>query len=207
MTTKNYLFTSESVSEGHPDKMCDQISDAILDLHLQQDPNARVACETLVKTGLVVIAGEINKAKNIDYQKKIREVVCQIGYDNDARDLMAKPGIMVAVEEQSPDINQGVDRGESDEQGAGDQGMMFGYACNETPEFMPMSLHYSHRILEKYAELRKDGTLPWAYPDAKSQVTIEYVDGKPKRVHTVVISAHHSKGKDQGELASELRHK
>ena len=128
MTTKNFLFTSESVSEGHPDKMCDQISDAILDLHLQQDPNARVACETLVKTGLVVIAGEItSKAKNIDYQKKIREVVCQIGYDNDSKGFNGQTcGIMVAVEEQSPDINQGVDRGESDEQGAGDQGMMFG---------------------------------------------------------------------------------
>ncbi len=207
MTTKNFLFTSESVSEGHPDKMCDQISDAILDLHLQQDPNARVACETLVKTGLVVIAGEItSKAKDIDYQKKIREVVCQIGYDNDNKGFNGQTcGIMVAVEEQSPDINQGVDRGKDDEQGAGDQGMMFGYACNETPEFMPMSLHYSHRILEKYAELRKNGALPWAYPDAKSQVTIEYADGKPKRVHTVVISAHHAKGKSQVELAEELR--
>ena len=207
MTTKNFLFTSESVSEGHPDKMCDQISDAILDLHLQQDPNARVACETLVKTGLVVIVGEItSKAKDIDYQKKIREVVCQIGYDNDNKGFNGQTcGIMVAVEEQSPDINQGVDRGKDDEQGAGDQGMMFGYACNETPEFMPMSLHYSHRILEKYAELRKNGALPWAYPDAKSQVTIEYADGKPKRVHTVVISAHHAKGKSQVELAEELR--
>ena len=207
MSAKNFLFTSESVSEGHPDKMCDQISDAILDLHLEQDPMARVACETLVKTGMVIIAGEItSKAKNIDYQKKIREVVCQIGYDHGDKGFNGENcGIFVAVEEQSPDINQGVDRGNADEQGAGDQGMMFGYACNETPELMPMSLHYSHRILEKYAELRKNGTLSWAYPDAKSQVTIEYVDGAPKRVHAVVMSAHHQKGKDQGELADELR--
>ena len=191
MPASNYLFTSESVSEGHPDKMCDQISDAILDAHLAGDPNARVACETLVKTGLVVIAGEITSGTNVDYHGLIRNVVNEIGYDHSDKGFDGNTcGIMVAVEQQSPDISQGVTEGEGlhAEQGAGDQGMMFGYACDETPELMPMSIAYSHRILEHFAHLRKSGDIAWARPDSKSQVTIEYRDGKPVRAHTVVVS-------------------
>jgi len=193
----NYYFTSESVSEGHPDKVCDQISDAILDAHLTQDPNARVACETLIKTGLVVLAGEItSSAKNVDYQDIVRGVLNDIGYDHSDKGFDGNTcGIMVALERQSLDINRGVDKKSQDatEQGAGDQGMMFGYACDETDVLMPMSLHYSHLLLEKYAELRKSGELRWAYPDAKSQVTIQYIDGKPARISAVVLSAHHAK--------------
>jgi S-adenosylmethionine synthetase len=193
----NYYFTSESVSEGHPDKVCDQISDAILDAHLKQDPNARVACETLVKTGLVVLAGEItSSAKNVDYQDIVRGVLNDIGYDHSDKGFDGNTcGIMVALERQSLDINRGVDKNPQDaaEQGAGDQGMMFGYACDETDVLMPMSLHYSHLLLQKYAELRKSGDLSWAYPDAKSQVTIQYIDGKPARISAVVLSAHHAK--------------
>ena len=197
MSNSNYFFTSESVSEGHPDKVCDQISDAILDAHLEQDPNARVACETLVKTGLVVLAGEISSsAKDINYQSIVRKVLTDIGYDHSDKGFDGNTcGIMVALEGQSVDINRGVDKRDGDEadQGAGDQGMMFGYACDETDVLMPMSLHYSHLLLAKYAELRKNGTLKWAYPDAKSQVTIEYVDGQPSRIAAVVLSAHHAK--------------
>ena len=197
MSNLNYYFTSESVSEGHPDKVCDQISDAVLDAHLKQDPNARVACETLVKTGLVVLAGEItSSAKNIDYQDIVRGVLKDIGYDHSDKGFDGNTcGIMVALERQSLDINRGVDKKSQDatEQGAGDQGMMFGYACDETDVLMPMSLHYSHLLLEKYAELRKSGELSWAYPDAKSQVTIQYIDGKPARISAVVLSAHHAK--------------
>ena len=197
MSNLNYYFTSESVSEGHPDKVCDQISDAILDAHLTQDPNARVACETLIKTGLVVLAGEItSSAKNVDYQDIVRGVLNDIGYDHSDKGFDGNTcGIMVALERQSLDINRGVDKKSQDatEQGAGDQGMMFGYACDETDVLMPMSLHYSHLLLEKYAELRKSGDLDWAYPDAKSQVTIQYIDGKPARISAVVLSAHHAK--------------
>ena len=197
MSNLNYYFTSESVSEGHPDKVCDQISDAILDAHLKQDPNARVACETLVKTGLVVLAGEItSSAKNVDYQDIVRGVLNDIGYDHSDKGFDGNTcGIMVALERQSLDINRGVDKNPQDaaEQGAGDQGMMFGYACDETDVLMPMSLHYSHLLLQKYAELRKSGDLSWAYPDAKSQVTIQYIDGKPARISAVVLSAHHAK--------------
>jgi len=192
---RNYLFTSESVSEGHPDKMCDQISDAVLDAHLEQDPRARVACETLVKTGLVVIAGEITSNANVQYPGLIRDVVNEIGYDHSDKGFDGDTcAIMVAVEQQSPDISQGVTEGEGlhEEQGAGDQGMMFGYACDETPELMPMSISYSHQILEKFAHLRKNVSgFEWARPDSKSQVTIEYVNGKPTRVHTVVVSTQH----------------
>ena len=207
MSNKNYYFTSESVSEGHPDKICDQISDAILDLHISQDPKARVACETLIKTGLVVVAGEItSRAKGINYQDTIRRVINEIGYDHSSKGFDGNTcGIVVALEGQSPDINQGVDRGEPDEQGAGDQGMMFGYACNETEELMPISIHYSHRILEKYANLRKGGTLPWALPDAKSQVTVQYVDGQPARIETVVVSAHHANLEAMGMTMDDLR--
>jgi S-adenosylmethionine synthetase len=206
---QNYLFTSESVSEGHPDKMCDQISDAILDLHLAQDPNARVACETLIKTGMIVVAGEISSlAKDIDYHSRIREVVNEIGYDHSSKGFDGNTcGIVVALEAQSPDIAQGVDRGQDETQGAGDQGMMFGYACDETNELMPMSILYSHKLLEQYAILRKNGSLPWGRPDAKSQVTIEYVDGKPTRVHTIVISAQHSEDVSNEQIYSDLKKK
>jgi S-adenosylmethionine synthetase len=209
MGLQNYLFTSESVSEGHPDKMCDQISDAILDLHLAVDPNARVACETLIKTGLVVVAGEItSKATGLDYERRIREVVNEIGYDHTSKGFDGNTcGIMVALGGQSTDIAQGVDRDKQEEQGAGDQGMMFGYACDETKEYMPFTLHYSHRLLEKYAELRKNGTLKWALPDAKSQITGEYVDGKLKRVHTVVISAQHIAEVELAQIKEDLRTK
>jgi S-adenosylmethionine synthetase len=195
MPAQEYVFTSESVAEGHPDKMCDQISDAILDAHIAQDPNARVACETLIKTGLVVVAGEITSTTDVDYHKLIRKVVNEIGYDHSDKGFDGNTcGILVALEQQSPDISQGVTAGEGlhSEQGAGDQGMMFGYACDETPELMPMSIDFSHRLLERYAMLRKGGSMDWARPDAKSQVTIEYRDGKPVRVHTVVISAQHA---------------
>ncbi|MAA79195.1 MAG: methionine adenosyltransferase [Deltaproteobacteria bacterium] len=207
MSLKNYLFTSESVSEGHPDKMCDQISDAILDMHLSVDPNARVACETLIKTGLIVVAGEItSKATALNYEQRIREVVNEIGYDHTSKGFDGNTcGIMVALGEQSTDIAQGVDRDKEEEQGAGDQGMMFGYACDETKEFMPFTLHYSHRLLEKYAELRKNGTLSWALPDAKSQITGEYVDGKLTRVHTVVISAQHTEEAQLEQIQADLR--
>jgi S-adenosylmethionine synthetase len=195
MSAKDYLFTSESVSEGHPDKMCDQISDAVLDAHLAQDPRARVACETLVKTGLALIAGEITSAATVNYPEIIRKVITDIGYDHSDKGYDGNTcAIQVAVEQQSPDISQGVTAGEGlhKEQGAGDQGMMFGYACNETPELMPMSIAYSHQLLEHFATLRKSGEMGWARPDSKSQVTIEYRDGKPHRVDTVVVSTQHS---------------
>ena len=209
MSLQNYLFTSESVSEGHPDKMCDQISDAILDLHLSKDPNARVACETLIKTGLIVVAGEISsQAGSLDYEKRIREVVNEIGYDHTNKGFDGNTcGIMVALGGQSSDIAQGVDRETKEEQGAGDQGMMFGYACDETKEYMPFTLHYSHRLLEKYAELRKSGELAWALPDAKSQITGEYIDGKLARVHTVVISAQHIKDVELSQIQEDLKKK
>ncbi|MCP4806538.1 MAG: methionine adenosyltransferase [Proteobacteria bacterium] len=195
MALENYLFTSESVSEGHPDKMCDQISDAVLDAFLAQDPKSRVACETLVKTGLVVLAGEITSTGTVDYPPIVREVVNDIGFDHSDKGFDGNTcAVMVAVEQQSPDISQGVSAGEGlhAEQGAGDQGMMFGYACNETDVLMPMSIHYSHLLLAKFAEDRKSNVIDWARPDSKSQVTVEYKNGKPSRVHTVVISTQHS---------------
>lgn len=207
MNLRNYLFTSESVSEGHPDKMCDQISDAIVDLHLNEDPKARVACETLVKTGLVVVAGEIKSTlEGVNYTKKIRKVINDIGYDHSDKGFDGNTcGVTIALEGQSGDINQGVDRDTDENQGAGDQGMMFGYACDETKELMPMSILYSHLLLEKYAQLRKSDVLPWARPDAKSQVTVEYIDGTPKRVDTIVMSAQHSPDIEQADIAAQLK--
>jgi len=188
------LFTSESVSMGHPDKVADQISDAILDALLAEDPNSRVACETMVTTGLAVIAGEITTRATVNYQDIVRNTIRRIGYDNDALGINADTcAVMVTLDRQSPDISQGVTEGEGlhDEQGAGDQGLMFGYACDETTSLMPFPIHYSHRLVEKMAELRQTGQIPWLRPDSKSQVTVEYDGDKPKRVHTVVISTQH----------------
>ena len=191
---QEFLFTSESVSEGHPDKVADQISDSVLDAILAQDPKARVACETLVSTGLVVISGEITTHAVVNYIDIAREAVKRIGYNSsDIGFDYYTCAVLTALNKQSPDIAQGVDRTPEEEmdQGAGDQGLMFGYACNETPQLMPMPIYYSHRLMQRQAELRKDGRLPWLRPDAKSQVTIRYVDGRPQHVDTVVISTQH----------------
>jgi len=190
-----YLFTSESVSEGHPDKVADQISDSILDAILEQDPKARVAAETLCNTGLVVLAGEITTTANVDYIKVARDTIKRIGYDNADYGIDYKScAVLVAYDKQSPDIAQGVDEGAGIDldQGAGDQGLMFGYACNETPELMPAAIYYAHRIVERQSELRKDGRLAWLRPDAKSQVTLRYVDGKPVAIDTIVLSTQHA---------------
>lgn len=206
-----YLFTSESVSEGHPDKMCDQISDAVLDAALSEDPRSRVACETLCKTGFVVIAGEITtKAKSLDFGRVARGVIKDIGYTDSAMGFDADTcGILIAVEPQSPDISQGVTEGEGlfKEQGAGDQGLMFGYACDETPELMPAPIMYAHELVETLAKLRKQKKLSFLRPDSKSQVTIEYEDDIPKRIDAVVVSTQHSpdvKYKDLKDAVVEL---
>ncbi len=190
-----YLFTSESVSEGHPDKVADQVSDAILDAILTQDPTARVAAETLTNTGLVVLAGEITTTANVDYIKVARDTIKRIGYDNTDYGIDYKGcAVLVAYDKQSPDIAQGVDGAHDDplDQGAGDQGLMFGYAVNETPQLMPLPIWLSHRLMERQAQLRKDGRLPWLRPDAKSQVTIQYVDGKPYKIDTILLSTQHA---------------
>ena len=192
--SKDYLFTSESVSEGHPDKVADQISDAILDAILAQDPTARVAAETLVTTGLVVLAGEITTHAQVNYARVARETVRSIGYaDPHLRFDADGCSVHVCYGQQSPDIAQGVDRASDDylNQGAGDQGLMFGYACDETPSLMPLPIYLSHRLVERQAMLRKDGRLPWLRPDAKSQVTLKYVDGQPHSIDTVVLSTQH----------------
>ncbi|MCL4745345.1 MAG: methionine adenosyltransferase [Burkholderiaceae bacterium] len=189
-----YLFTSESVSEGHPDKVSDQISDAILDAILAKDKFSRVAAETLCNTGLVILAGEITTGAIVDYGQVARDTIRRIGYDNTEYGIDYKGcAVLVAYDRQSQDIAQGVDegRGLDLEQGAGDQGLMFGYACDETPELMPAAIYYAHRLVERQADLRKDGRLPWLRPDAKSQVTLRYVDGKPHSVDTVVLSTQH----------------
>lgn len=191
----DYLFTSESVSEGHPDKLADQVSDSILDAILAQDPTARVAAETLANTGLIVLAGEITTTANVDYIKVARDAVKRIGYDNTEYGIDYKGcAVLVAYDKQSPDIAQGVDNANDDplDQGAGDQGLMFGYAVNETPQLMPLPIWLSHRVMERQSQLRKDGRLPWLRPDAKSQVTIQYVDGKPFKIDTVLVSTQHA---------------
>ena len=190
-----YFFTSESVSEGHPDKLADQVSDSILDAILEQDPTARVAAETLANTGLVVLAGEITTTANVDYIKVARDAIKRIGYDNTEYGIDYKGcAVLVAYDKQSPDIAQGVDGAHDDplDQGAGDQGIMFGYACDETPQLMPLPIWLSHRIVERQSQLRKDGRLPWLRPDAKSQVTIKYENGKPSSIDTVVLSTQHA---------------
>jgi S-adenosylmethionine synthetase len=206
------LFTSESVSMGHPDKVADQVSDAILDALLAQDPNSRVACETMVTTGLCVVAGEITTNAVVNYQEVARDTIRRIGYTSDAFGINADTcAVMVTLDKQSPDISQGVSEGEGlhAEQGAGDQGLMFGYACDETDVLMPFPIHYSHRLVEKMAELRENGSLPWLRPDSKSQVTVEYEGDKPVRVHTVVISTQHDpevNGKsEEREVLEEIR--
>lgn len=191
----DYLFTSESVSEGHPDKLADQVSDSILDAILEQDPTARVAAETLANTGLIVLAGEITTTANVDYIKVARDTIQRIGYDNTDYGIDYKGcAVLVAYDKQSPDIKQGLDGAQDDplDQGAGDQGLMFGYAVDETPQLMPLPIWLSHRIVERQALLRKDGRLPWLRPDAKSQVTIQYVDGKPYKIDTVLVSTQHA---------------
>ena len=191
----DYLFTSESVSEGHPDKVSDQISDSILDAIIAQDPTARVAAETLCNTGLVVLAGEITTTANVDYIKVARDTLKSIGYDNTEYGIDYKGcAVLVAYDKQSPDIKQGVDSAEDDplNMGAGDQGLMFGYAVNETPELMPLPIHLSHRLVERQSQLRRDGRLSWLRPDAKSQVTLRYVDGMPHSIDTVVLSTQHA---------------
>ena len=189
-----YLFTSESVSEGHPDKVADQISDSVLDAILAEDPKCRVACETLVSTGLVVISGEITTKAHINYREIAQEAVRRIGYDNSEIGFDYKScAILTAINRQSPDIAQGVNEGQGLDldQGAGDQGLMFGYACNETPSLMPLPIYYAHRLMQRQAEVRKDGRLSWLRPDAKSQLSVHYVDGKPVSIDTVVISTQH----------------
>jgi S-adenosylmethionine synthetase len=202
VAANDFLFTSESVSEGHPDKVADQISDAILDAIYRQDPMSRVAAETLCNTGLVVLAGEITTNATVDYIQTARDVIKRIGYDNTDYGIDYKGcAVMVCYDKQSNDIAQGVDRASDDylNTGAGDQGLMFGYACDETPELMPAPIYYAHRLVERQAQLRKDGRLPFLRPDAKSQVTLRYVDGKPHSIDTVVLSSQHSPEMSLGE--------
>ena len=191
--TEYALFTSESVSEGHPDKIADQISDAVLDAILTQDRTARVACETLIKTGMIVIAGEVTTSAWVDLEQLVRSVVCDIGYTNSDMGFDGHScAVLNAIGKQSPDIAMGVDETQNHEQGAGDQGLMFGYATNETEVLMPAPITYAHRLVKRQAAVRKNGTLPWLRPDAKSQVTLRYVDDKPVGIDAVVLSTQHS---------------
>jgi len=203
----NYLFTSESVTMGHPDKVADRISDSILDAMLAQDPKSRVACETMVKSDMVVVAGEITTKALVDIPTIVRDTIKEIGYDDPELGFhYDNCAVMVAIAKQSPDISQGVTEGKGrhKEQGAGDQGMMFGYACKETPELMPMPIHLAHGLTTRLEKMRQSKKLPWLRPDGKSQVTIEYENSKPKRIHTVVISTHHSPAVSDHQLRKQI---
>ena len=215
MKSPKYLFTSESVTEGHPDKMCDQISDAILDAMLNDDNSSRVACDTAIKTGFVLTYGEVTTKTYVDIDALVREVINDIGYDRGKKGFDGSTcGVLVALSNQSLDISRGVDRNGLKEVveyneayieagGAGDQGMMFGFACTETETLMPMPIYYAHKLTRRMAEVRKNGTLPWMYPDGKSQVTVEYHYGKPVRIHTIVISSQHADQLDHEEVSHE----
>ena len=213
MTSSKLMFTSESVSEGHPDKLCDQISDAVLDACLEQDPRSRVACETATKTGFVMLLGEITTKAFVNFDDLVRKVVLDIGYDSSEKGFDGHTcAVITAIASQSPDIAMGVDAAlesrnshevtdaEVESIGAGDQGMMFGFACNETPTLMPLPIYLAHKLTRRQSELRKNGTISWLRPDAKSQVTIEYSQGKPKRVDTVLISTQHAPDVSQAEI-------
>ena len=215
MTSPKYLFTSESVSEGHPDKICDQISDAVLDAILEQDPMARVACETSIASNLVVVIGEITTTADIDYEGIVRQTIADIGYTAEYGFDAGTCEVRLAITEQSSDIGRGVNRAleargdsaaeQKDEIGAGDQGMMIGFACDETPELMPLTVSLAHKLARRLAQARRSGELPWLRPDAKSQVTVEYAYGRPKRVDTIVISTQHDPGISQDEIERQVK--